>query len=138
MRRDTAGVLTDRELDLMNVLWEHGPGTAADVRRRLGEALAHTTVYTILQMLEAKQFVAHTIEGTAQRFYATVTRESAAQASIRYLKHKLFCGSGVMLLEHLLDEDPGDRRTIQQMSHAIGRRLRGLPGADTASQTTAA
>jgi BlaI family transcriptional regulator, penicillinase repressor len=125
MRRDTAGVLTDRELDLMNVLWDHGPGTASTVRARLGQRLAHTTVLTILQMLEAKRFVAHTVEGTTQRFYPTVTRQSAAQASIRYLKHKLFCGSGVMLLEHLLDEEPSDHVTIQQMSRALARRLYG-------------
>jgi len=28
---------TDRELDIMNVLWQHGPATVAEVRERLDD-----------------------------------------------------------------------------------------------------
>ena len=47
-------VFTDRELDVMGVLWEHGPSTVADVRGRLADRLAYTTVLTILRTLEEK------------------------------------------------------------------------------------
>ncbi|HUP19643.1 MAG TPA: BlaI/MecI/CopY family transcriptional regulator, partial [Gemmatimonadota bacterium] len=44
---------TDRELDVMAVLWERGPSTVAEVREelnaRLAEPLAYTTVLTILR-----------------------------------------------------------------------------------------
>lgn len=126
MRRDTAGVMTARELDLMNVLWEHGPGTTAEVRLWLGEPLAHTTVLTILKMLLTKRFVVRSVEGVTQRFHPIITRQEAAQASIRYLKHKLFCGSAVMMLEHVLDEDPSCRPAIRQMSHVLTQRIASL------------
>ena len=32
-------VFTDRELDLMNVLWEYGPSTAAEVQMRLADTV---------------------------------------------------------------------------------------------------
>ena len=42
---------TDRELDIMAVLWERGPSTVAEVRDRLDDDLAHNTVHTILRIL---------------------------------------------------------------------------------------
>ena len=58
-------VFTDRELDIMDVLWEHGPSTVADVRDRLPVDLAYTTVLTILRTLEEKGHVGHESEGRA-------------------------------------------------------------------------
>ena len=41
--------LTDREANLMEVLWDHGASTVAEVKARLQDELAYTTVLTILQ-----------------------------------------------------------------------------------------
>ena len=66
---------TDRELDVMAVLWSRGPSTVAEVRERLSDDLAHNTVQTILRILEDKGYVGHTEEGRAHRFHARVKRE---------------------------------------------------------------
>ena len=42
-------VFTDRELDIMAVLWEDGPSTVASVRDRISIDLAYTTVLTMLE-----------------------------------------------------------------------------------------
>ena len=39
---------TDRELDVMSVLWDLGDATVAEVRAQLADKLAYTTVLTIL------------------------------------------------------------------------------------------
>jgi len=52
-------VLTDREADVMQVLWDHGPSVVADVRRRLSDKLAYATVLTVLRVLESKGYVGH-------------------------------------------------------------------------------
>ena len=44
---------TDREIDVMEVLWDRGPSLVADVRTALRDELAYTTVLTILRTLEA-------------------------------------------------------------------------------------
>ena len=54
---------TDRELDVMAVLWDRGPSTVAEVREHLEDALAYTTVLTVLRTLETKGFVSHEEEG---------------------------------------------------------------------------
>ena len=42
---------TDRELDVMAVLWTQGASTVADVRDRLTDPLAYTTVLSVLRTL---------------------------------------------------------------------------------------
>ena len=48
---------TDRELDVMAVLWERGDATVAEVQQRLSDELAYTTVLTVLRTLEEKGHV---------------------------------------------------------------------------------
>src|SRR6266516_4325477 len=43
---------TDRELDVMSVLWDLGDATVTEVRERLADKLAYTTVLTVLRTLE--------------------------------------------------------------------------------------
>ena len=76
---------TERELDVMAILWERGPSTVAEVRERLDDDLAHNTVQTVLRILEDKGYVGHTDEGRAHRFHARVKREIAgATAASRW------------------------------------------------------
>ncbi|MGH8291715.1 MAG: BlaI/MecI/CopY family transcriptional regulator [Steroidobacteraceae bacterium] len=74
--------LTGREADLMNVLWEHGPSTVAEVHGRLGKALAYTTVLSVLRTLESKGAVTRTKEGRAHRYAARVPRQLARQRAL--------------------------------------------------------
>jgi BlaI family transcriptional regulator, penicillinase repressor len=54
-RRKAMGIrLGDRESDLLAILWEHGACTVAEVREKLADDLAYTTVLTILRTLESE------------------------------------------------------------------------------------
>ena len=86
-------LLTDREADIMQVLWERGPSVVAEVRGRLSDELAYTTVLTILRTLEAKGYVRHEEEGRVHRYAAAVQRQAARKSALRHLTRKLFDGS---------------------------------------------
>lgn len=111
-------VLADREAELMEVLWHHGPSTVTEVRIRLRDPLAYTTVLTVLRNLEAKRYVGHSEEGRAHRFRALVAREAARRSALRDLSAKLFNGSAALLLTHLVSD--------QQLSNDDIRRIRKL------------
>jgi BlaI family penicillinase repressor len=91
-------VLADREADLMEILWEHGPSTVAQVRQRLKAKLAYNTVLSILRTLEAKGYVGHAEEGRAHRYLARIARDAARHSALRHLSAKLFKGSVELLL----------------------------------------
>src|ERR1700742_1899385 len=95
---------TDRELDVMAVLWQRGPSTVAEVRGRLSDELAHNTVLTVLTVLESKGYVAHTEEGKAHRFRALVKRDLAGASATARVVEKLFGGSTERLMTHLVTE----------------------------------
>jgi len=59
--------LTNRELDIMAVLWRDGSGTVNQVWKGLEDDLAYSTVLTMLRTLEGKGHVRHEAEGKAYR-----------------------------------------------------------------------
>jgi BlaI family penicillinase repressor len=97
-----AVAFTERELDIMAVLWEHGPSTVAEVRAKLADPLSHNTVATILTILETKGHVAHTEEGRAFRYHTLVGREEASRSAFTRLIDTVFAGSAESLIMHFV------------------------------------
>jgi BlaI family transcriptional regulator, penicillinase repressor len=116
---------TDRELDIMDVLWAQGPATVAEVRERLGDELAYNTVLTILRILEGKGFVSHTAEGRAYRYHPLVERTEAGQSAVRKLVRKVFGGSRELLLTELVADRDVPEAELRRLRELLDRRLTG-------------
>ena len=107
--------LTDREADVMQILWDRGPSVVAEVRDHLTDALAYTTVLTILRTLEAKGYVAHEEEGRVHRYYANVRQQAARKSALSHLKSKLFKDSTELLFAHLVSDQGLTRKEITRL-----------------------
>ena len=94
--------LSNREAEIMAVLWEQGASTVAEVKQKLSDDLAYTTVLTILRNLEAKGYVGHETAGRAHRYTPRVRQQTARKSAIRHLAGKLFQGSSDLLLTQLV------------------------------------
>jgi BlaI family transcriptional regulator, penicillinase repressor len=119
---------TERELDVMAVLWERGQGTVAEVRRRLPDRLAYTTVLTVLRTLEEKGHVGHREVGRAYRYYPKVAREKAGASALRRITGKIFGGSPELLLTQLVAERELTESELARMRDVLERRLAELEG----------
>jgi BlaI family penicillinase repressor len=106
---------TDREIDVMEVLWERGPSLVGEVRAALKDDLAYTTVLTILRTLEGKGYVGHEQEGRGHRYFATVKQQAAQQSALRHLTSKLFKGSAELLFTHLVSDHKLSAKQIRNM-----------------------
>ena len=111
-------LLTDREAEVMDVLWKHGPSVVAEVRERLPEEFAYTTVLTVLRTLETKGYVQHESDGRGHRYSAAVQQRAARRSALRHLTSKLFDGSRELLLTHLVSD--------KRLTQAELRKLREL------------
>lgn len=118
-------VLADREADIMEVLWDDGPSTVAEVRKRLTARLAYNTVLSILRTLEAKGYVGHEEEGRAHRYVARVAREAARHSALRHLSDKLFKGSVEVLLTSAVSDKRLTGDEIQRIRALLDQRARG-------------
>jgi predicted transcriptional regulator len=115
---------TDRELDIMGVLWDRGPATVAEVRAALEDELAYTTVLTVLRVLEDKGHVRHEEEGRAHRYHPLVERQAAGKSALRRLTRKLFKGSPELLLTHLVSDRKLSEEEIRRMRTLLDERLK--------------
>ena len=114
---------TDRELDVMTVLWDRGPSTVAEVQKALADPLAYTTVLTLLRVLEEKGHVAHVEEGKAHRFRPLVEREEASASAIERVRDRLFSGSVELLLTHLVEGEQLSVDELERLRDLLDRRL---------------
>jgi BlaI family penicillinase repressor len=115
---------TDRELDVMAVLWEHGSGTVAEVREGLHDQLAYTTL-TILRTLEEKGFVSHIAEGKAHRYLPAVSQDLAGKSALSRVLDKIFAGNPEMLLTHLVSDQNLDDDDLRRLRRLLDDRLGG-------------
>jgi predicted transcriptional regulator len=114
---------TDRELDVMNVLWERDAATVAEVQGALTDELAYTTVLTILRTLEEKGHVGHEEVGRAYRYHPLVEREEAGASAVRRLMRKLFAGSPELLLTQLVSQRGLTTDQLESMRQMLDERL---------------
>src|SRR5919199_3054785 len=82
---------SERELDILKVLWEIGSGSVREVHERLcpGGELAFNTVQTLLRIMEEKGLVEHRAEG---RTFIYSPRYSRERVAARFL-NKVFDGA---------------------------------------------
>jgi predicted transcriptional regulator len=118
-------VLADREADLMEVLWDHGPATVAEARKRLKVKLAYNTVLSILRTLEMKGYVRHEEEGRAHRYLARVARETARQSALLQLCNKLFKGSVELLMTSAVADKRLSDEEISRIRALLDKRAHG-------------
>jgi predicted transcriptional regulator len=110
--------LTDRQFEMLTLLWEHGPLT---VRELLGllprdADVPYTTVLGLLQNMERAGLVAHDAEKTTHRYRPLVTREEATTNLLADFLRRFFRGSAERLVLSLVDTQhltPADLRDIE-------------------------
>src|SRR5687767_12941726 len=111
--------LTDREADVIQVLWDHGPSVVNEVKDKLADELAYTTVLTILRTLEQKGYVKHEEEGRVHRYFAAVKEDAARKSALQHLTGKLFKGSAELLFTHLVADRKLSKVQIERMRELL-------------------
>ena len=97
--------VTERELAVLQALWNAGPATIRQLTDALypgGGAAQYATVQVLLNRLEAKGFVRRAREAAAHTFTAAVGRDELIGRRLRDVAEKLCGGSLTPLLTHLM------------------------------------
>ena len=115
-----AAQLTRLELQIMQVLWESGASTVQTVQQKLpGEALAYTTVQTMLNILQKKGKVKRKLAGKAYEYRPVFSRERALREAAGDLIERVFGGSVDALLMSLVKNRQLDKVTLAKMEKLI-------------------
>jgi BlaI family transcriptional regulator, penicillinase repressor len=119
--------LTPLELEIMQVLWDVGPCTVAEVQPKLKADLAYTTVQTMLNVLLRKNKVKRVQEGRAYRYRPAVSRERASGNALSDLVKRMFGGSSEALLMAMVDT----RQITAEELARVAQRLAAAEAAPT-------
>jgi predicted transcriptional regulator len=114
---------TERELDVMAVLWHRTSGTVTEVREALAEDFAYSTVLTVLRTLEMKGFVTHRVEGKAHRYVPAVEPDIAGRSALVRILDTMFAGSPELLLTQLVSDRRIDQRRLRRLRALIDARI---------------
>ncbi|HRC85551.1 MAG TPA: BlaI/MecI/CopY family transcriptional regulator [Thermoanaerobaculia bacterium] len=113
--------LGDLQLAILNILWESGEASAAEVHRLLEEerGLAPTTIATMLTKMESKGLVTHRSEGRRFIYRSAVSAGEVRKSMISALTARFFDGDPAALVSHLLSEyeiDPDELGRLQEQA----------------------
>ena len=123
MARPASEALTEREAQIMDVIWRLGEATAEQVRAALPGAPHDSTVRTLMRVMEAKGYLTHRNEGKAYVYRGAVGRQKAQRLALQNRAHPFLCrvgrGSGA----------PADRRraslgTATRRAEKLSQELR--------------
>jgi predicted transcriptional regulator len=112
------------QLQIMQVLWQRQQATAREITDAINEVepIAHSTVQTMLRVLEEKQAVSHRAEGRTFIFCPLVPESHFKQSATQNLVESVFGGSVSSLVAHLLDCQSVSKQEIDEIRKLINRQ----------------
>jgi BlaI family penicillinase repressor len=114
--------LTQRELDIMSVLWDLGEATATKVRDRVDPNLAYTSISSMIRTLEMKGYVSHRRgEGKTHVYFPIIDSETAGESVLGRVLDKVYGGSPIKLLAHLMDQHRLSDKELTRMRNLLKR-----------------
>jgi predicted transcriptional regulator len=107
-------LLTEVELELMNVIWELGACTVKDVQTALpeGRSLAYTSVATMMKILEQKGALSSQKQEKAHVYSPCVSRADYEKMTLRHLTKNVFRGDPASMVMRLLDESSLNKKEV--------------------------
>jgi BlaI family transcriptional regulator, penicillinase repressor len=112
--------ISDAEWDVMEVVWELGSVTPAEVIDRVAgpRRWNHRTVRTLLSRLVDKRALRREGAGARSVYQAAVSRRRCVRAQGRSFLNKVFGGDAASLLIHFAQEakiDPDDLERLKKL-----------------------
>ena len=121
--------LSRRERQIMDIIYQRGQATAAEVQENMPNPPSYSAVRAMLRLLEEKGYLRHEQEGQKYVFKPTLAREKARKSALKQMLETFFDGSTEQAMAALLtlsksklSEDELDR--LSQMIETAKREGR--------------
>jgi len=99
--------LSRRERQILDILYQRGQATAAEVQVALPEPPSYSAVRALLRILEEKGHVRHEQDGPRYVYLPTVAHDNAQRSALRHILQTFFNGSAEQAISALLGDASG-------------------------------
>jgi len=103
MKKDGHRNLSRRERQIMDILYQRGRASAAEIHQALPDPPTYSAVRAKLRVLEEKGHVRHEEESLHYVYLPTVARDTARRSALRHMVSTFFGGSVEQTVAALLD-----------------------------------
>jgi len=103
LRKDQHRILSRRERQMMDILYQKGRATAAEIHQALPDPPSYSAVRAKLRVLEEKGHIRHEEEALRYVYVPVIARNSARRSALRHIVSTFFGGSVEQTVAALLD-----------------------------------
>ena len=115
-RKTSLPTLTKAEEEVMQIIWQLDRCLVRDIIDHLGDPdMPHSTVSSVVRILEKKGFVDHKAYGKTHEYFPIVTKEEYAQHGIKSLMEKYFGGSPKKLVSFLVQNENLNLKELNEL-----------------------
>ena len=112
--------LTKAEEEIMQMFWDHGPSTVSELIDRMEEPKPpHSSVSSIVRILEKKEFLYHKPAGRSYRYFLKIEKKDYSRFSLKRLVSNYFEGSMKELVSFLVKEEDLSLSELEKIKQQI-------------------
>ncbi|HCM76347.1 MAG TPA: transcriptional regulator [Cytophagales bacterium] len=108
---------TEKELEILHVLWENGPCSVKQVHESMGgdEKNGYTTILKFLQIMFEKDIVSRQKSGKLHVYKAIATKENTKQQAVEKIINTVFSGSASQLVMSALGNGNSSKEELREI-----------------------
>jgi BlaI family penicillinase repressor len=120
MAKKPAAKPTPAEVEILGILWDHGPSTVREVHERLGadRPVGYTGALKLMQNMHAKGLVNRNQDGQAHIYEAREPARMKRQL-LGDMMQRVFAGSASQLVLHLLEDEKATPKEIEEIRQML-------------------
>ena len=111
--------LSRRETQIMDVVFELGEATAAEILEHLPDPPSYSTVRALLTILEDKGHLTHRRNGIRYVYIPTLSNDTARQSALNHLLKTFFSGSAPQVVAALLSTNDLSPEDLEELARLI-------------------
>jgi predicted transcriptional regulator len=124
MTKKPAAKPTPAEVEILGILWDHGPATVREVHEKLGsDRPGYTGALKLMQNMHAKGLVNRTQDGLAHVYEAREPARMKRQL-LGEMVQRVFSGSASQLVLHLLEDEKASPEEIEEIRQMLADHRR--------------
>ena len=122
MPRQPSKVFTEKELEIMKLVWQMGEVTVKDIQERLPGTQHYNSVLTIIRVLERKGHLVHRAEGKTFLYRAGESGDNARIRLLRHLIDQVFGGSAASVVLNLVQAGDLSKKDLDKIRARISAK----------------
>ena len=112
---------TEAELDILQILWKHGPSTVKQVNELINERResGYTTTLKIMQIMAEKNYCSREMDGKTHIYSALVKEHHVKKSAVKELVDEVFEGAAMELVIQTLGHYKATDKELKELKHLI-------------------